>query len=217
MEKRTKISNQDIKYDVVHRKIKYPRLEFRTGSLLLVLPDSLGNEEDFLKRHQRWIYKKTNFIKNTLKSVRKGNLIEREDAKFRDIINRLVKDFSGELKGRLNKVFFKTMSSKWASMSYKGNLTINTLLKYLPDKIIKYVVFHEIVHLRERKHNDRFWRLVSKRYKNPKIMESSLFKYWFLVQNRTDTTFLPLTGTCGRSPEVLFSELNLDGKKPGSV
>lgn len=40
------------------------------------------------------------------------------------------------------------MKTKWASFSPKNNLTINKLMKYLPDDLIEYVIFHEISHLR---------------------------------------------------------------------
>jgi len=60
------------------------------------------------------------------------------------------------------------MKTKWGSYSTKGNLTINTLLKHLPNKLIEYVVLHEMTHSQERKHNKRFWRIVSKKSRSTK-------------------------------------------------
>jgi len=42
------------------------------------------------------------------------------------------------------------MKTKWASYSQKGNLTINALLKYLPERLVRYVVFHEMIHSIEK-------------------------------------------------------------------
>jgi len=75
------------------------------------------------------------------------------------------------------------MKTKWGSYSPKGNLTINTLLKYLPEELIKYVVFHETAHSQERKHNERFWKTVNHEFKDYQTRETDLLVYWFLVQS----------------------------------
>ena len=49
MEKRIKISNQEIGYQTSYRDVKYPRLEFKTGSLILILPRNSKNEEEIIK------------------------------------------------------------------------------------------------------------------------------------------------------------------------
>ena len=74
------------------------------------------------------------------------------------------------------------MKSKWASCSIKKNLTFNTLLRYLPNFLIKYVVFHEITHLKEKKHNERFWKIIKKEFKDYQKKEKELLIYWFLIQ-----------------------------------
>lgn len=183
MDRVIKIFDQDIKYDVDFRKIKYPRLEFKTGNLLLVLPHSSKNVEGILKRHQKWIYKKNRFINNALQDIKNKKLNhKRNEKEFRYLVNSSVKNFSNELGLRLNKIFFRKMCSKWGSLSSRKNLSINTLLRYLPSRIIKYVIFHEMVHLLERRHNDRFWYLVSAKYKGHQNFESTLLRYWFLIK-----------------------------------
>ncbi|MBU3965756.1 MAG: M48 family metallopeptidase [Euryarchaeota archaeon] len=74
------------------------------------------------------------------------------------------------------------MKSKWGSCSPKKNLTINTLLKYLPEEIIEYVIFHEMAHLIERKHNEKFWKIISNKFQNYEENEKELFEYWFLIR-----------------------------------
>ena len=85
----------------------------------------------------------------------------------------------------MKKIYFRKMKTKWASCSAKRNLTINTLMKYLPDYLIKYVIFHEIAHLKEKRHNDEFWKIVSKKFVNYQKLERDLFVYWFQVAKRT--------------------------------
>jgi predicted metal-dependent hydrolase len=172
----------NIPYSVSHRNVRYPRLEFRTGKLLLVLP--FGFKPDpLLEKHKSWILKKTGFIKECLKETSKKKIVRRTEEEFRDLIRSSIKRASKELGGKLKKIYFRKMKTKWASCSAKRNLTINTLMKYLPDYLIKYVIFHEIAHLREKRHNDKFWEIVLRRFNNYKELERDLFIYWFKSQS----------------------------------
>jgi predicted metal-dependent hydrolase len=71
------------------------------------------------------------------------------------------------------------MKTKWASCSTKKNLTINRLMRYLPEHLLEYIIFHEIVHLFEKQHNDRFWEIVAGEYPAYEEIEKDLFVYWF--------------------------------------
>ncbi len=52
----------------------------------------------------------------------------------------------------------------------------------------KYVKRHGLkldelmAHLIERKHNEKFWKIVSNKFKNYEENEKELFEYWFLIQ-----------------------------------
>jgi predicted metal-dependent hydrolase len=87
-----------------------------------------------------------------------------------------------DLNTTINKIYYRKMTTKWASHSQNKNLTINSLLKYLPGDLINYIIYHETAHNIERNHNDGFWALVSKRFPDYVGKEKSLLTYWFLIQ-----------------------------------
>ncbi len=58
-------------------------------------------------------------------------------------------------------VKFKYASSRWGSCSSTGNLNFSTRLLFAPDETQDYVIIHELAHLIEHNHSDRFWKLVS--------------------------------------------------------
>ena len=62
----------------------------------------------------------------------------------------------------LKKIFFKHNKSNWGSCSEDGNINISTRLLFAPDDILEYVCIHELAHLIEHNHSDRFWALVEK-------------------------------------------------------
>ena len=63
---------------------------------------------------------------------------------------------------RINKIFFKHNKSNWGSCSKAGNINISTRLLFAPDEVLEYVCIHELAHLIELNHSNRFWTLVEK-------------------------------------------------------
>ena len=55
----------------------------------------------------------------------------------------------------------KTMKTQWGSCSPSGTLTLNPHLIKSPRECIDYVILHELCHLAEHNHSDRFWRLLT--------------------------------------------------------
>ncbi|MEW6417317.1 MAG: YgjP-like metallopeptidase domain-containing protein [Nitrospirota bacterium] len=173
----------NIPYDVSYRNIKYPRLEFKTGKLLFILP--FGYKPDYLlDKHRKWILKKSEFIKKCLKESPDKKLVRRTDKEFKELVHSFVKKSSKKIGMELNTIYFRNMKTKWASCSPKRNLTINMLMKYLPDKLIEYVLFHEMVHMIEKRHNDNFWKMVTKKFKDYQKLEKDLFIYWFQLAKK---------------------------------
>jgi len=59
------------------------------------------------------------------------------------------------------KVFVQRMKTKWGSCSPgAGNVRLNTDLAKKPLQCLEYIVAHELTHLLERHHNDRFTALM---------------------------------------------------------
>ena len=134
-----------IKYQVDYRNVKYPRLEFKTGNLLLILPKDYKDETRILEKHKEWIHKKEQTIKKALEEAKERSLnLTRTDKELKTMTHSIIKRYQEEYNFKINKIFFRRMKTKWASLSSKGNLTINTLLKYLPQKLIQYIIFHEL-------------------------------------------------------------------------
>ncbi|MDI6820091.1 MAG: hypothetical protein QMC89_04210 [Candidatus Hodarchaeaceae archaeon] len=57
-------------YVVERRPVRYPRLEFKTGKLLVVLPKSWGDESSLLERKTGWVSRKHEEIQKAIEKVR---------------------------------------------------------------------------------------------------------------------------------------------------
>lgn len=171
-----------IPYAVSYRNIKYPRIELKTGKVLLIIP--FGKKPDVvLEKHEPWIRGKLDFIGKCLKAASGKKLADRTDEEFKVLVNRIADEVSRELKVRLKGICFRKMRTKWASLSRRKNMTVNMLMRYLPVRLIRYIVYHEMVHLIEKRHNEKFWKIISRRYKNHGFLEKKMFICWFLINS----------------------------------
>jgi len=59
-------------------------------------------------------------------------------------------------------VFVKHVKSRWGSCSSENNINLNLHLMRLPDRLIDYVILHELAHTREKNHGPGFWLLLEK-------------------------------------------------------
>jgi len=54
-----------------------------------------------------------------------------------------------------------SMRKQWGSCSAEGNLMLNPHLVKAPKDCIDYVILHELCHIAEHNHSEKFWRLLS--------------------------------------------------------
>lgn len=173
----------EIPYTLAYRNVKHPRLEFKTGTLLLILPKTQQTPKQTLQKYQKWIQRKQQTINKALQEAKTKTINQtRTDKELKILVHSLAQNYQTEPKTKINRIYFKKMKTKWASHSRNNNLTVNTLLKYLPNDVIEYIIYHEITHSLERKHNERFWRLVNKKFPDYETKEKDLLTYWFLIQ-----------------------------------
>ena len=170
-------------YTIIYRNIKHPRLEYKTGTLTLILPKTHKSPEQILQKYQKWIKRKQQTIQEALEQAKTKTIIQnRTEKQLKQIVNTLAQNYQKELNTHINKILYRKMKTKWASHSKNGNLTINTLLKHLPQNLIEYIIYHEITHAIERKHNEKFWRIITKKFPDYKTREKDLLTYWFIIQ-----------------------------------
>jgi len=63
---------------------------------------------------------------------------------------------------RARRITLKDTRSRWGSCAPDGTLAFSWRLVMAPDWVLDYVVAHEVAHLRELNHSDRFWTHVSR-------------------------------------------------------
>ncbi len=61
----------------------------------------------------------------------------------------------------VRRVQVRDQHTRWGSCSRRGTVSLNWRLVQMPPAVCDYVIWHELMHLREMNHSRRFWRLVA--------------------------------------------------------
>jgi predicted metal-dependent hydrolase len=76
-----------------------------------------------------------------------------------------------------NKVFVRSLKSRWGSCSHENNISLNIKLIVLPEEMLDYVILHELVHTRIRNHGKGFWKELDRLVGNAKVLDLELKRY----------------------------------------
>jgi len=77
-------------------------------------------------------------------------------------------------KFKFNRVSIKDTQTRWGSCSRKGNLNFNYRIIFLPEELARYIIVHELCHLKELNHSSSFWNLVAIAVPNHKQLRKKL-------------------------------------------
>ena len=77
----------------------------------------------------------------------------------------LIKKWERKLKVRVAGYYLQRMKTKWGSCNHQaGNIRLNTELVKKPKDLLEYVIVHEMVHLLEPTHNERFISILGEHF-----------------------------------------------------
>lgn len=99
----------------------------------------------------------TNFHDDALQAWLKKVIIEalRRNAKI--ILPPKLYMLSNKYSIPYNKLSINTSVGRWGSCSSKQNINLSAYLMLLPEHLIDYVLLHELTHINEMNHSDKFW------------------------------------------------------------
>ncbi len=131
-----------------------------------------------------WIFEKIDYfsarvLKNPHTKLGTGGrreyLAYKEQA--RTIVEKKLHHFKQFYDVSWKRVSIKNMTSRWGSCSKLGNLNFSYKLSLLPEKLMDYIIVHEMCHLLELNHEERFWDHVARAIPEYALRRKELRKY----------------------------------------
>lgn len=82
-----------------------------------------------------------------------------------EVVPILIKKWESKLEVKIAGYYLQRMKTKWGSCNHKaGHIRLNTELVKKPKDLLEYVLAHEMVHLLEPTHSDRFTAILGEHY-----------------------------------------------------
>ncbi len=148
------------KYQEINHKFIEKRVSFAIGAQIPIMDNFYTIKHSGLMRGITYVNNNSLIISGEISSIKRriinflSNLAKTE-------ITRIADAKAKEIGKKYKKISLKDTSSRWGSCSTQGNLSFSWRLIMAPREVMEYVVCHEIAHLQEHNHSDKFWHLVS--------------------------------------------------------
>ena len=123
--------------------------------------------EKFINDHKDWIEKHLKSMGERQKELSSVDKLTMDEIRTLaeqalKLIPERVKYYASLIGVTYGRITIRNQRSRWGSCSSKTNLNFNCLLMLTPPEVIDSVVVHELVHLKEMNHSERFYAEVLK-------------------------------------------------------
>ena len=154
-----------LEYEIRYSKIKNVYIQIKEGKVIVKAPKKVSKKEieKIIKQKSDWIQKA---LEKEIKKQEKQPLYTKEE--FKRIIEKNVNELVQLTGLKPNKITIKQIKYAWGSCSSKKNITLNLELIKYSQEAIRYVILHELCHIKYMNHSKDFWNLVEKYMPNYK-------------------------------------------------
>ena len=154
-----------VEYEIKYSKIKNVYIQIKEGKVIVKAPKKVKKEEieKIIKQKSEWIQKA---LEKEINKQEKQPLYTKEE--FKKIIEKNVNELVQLTGLKPNKITIKQIKYAWGSCSSKKNITLNLELIKYSQEAIRYVILHELCHIKYMNHSKNFWNLVEKYMPNYK-------------------------------------------------
>ncbi len=79
---------------------------------------------------------------------------------------------------RYRRLQIRGQKSRWGSCSSNGTLSLNYKLLFLEPELVRYLLVHELAHIRVLDHSPRFWKQVARQEPRWRELDAQLGEAW---------------------------------------
>ena len=153
-----------MEYEIIYSKRRTVSLCVKDGKLIVRAPFGTSEQRlgEIVASHREWVER----------AVEKQQTPRKKDTPLSDEQIRSIRNYAKQILTAKAEYFSKIMGLKYGrititgaktrfgSCSSSGNISFSYLLMLYPNEAIDYVVVHELAHLRELNHSQKFYKIV---------------------------------------------------------
>ncbi len=128
-------------------------------------------------KHKKLILPKCGSIQNALIKIKQWYKVN-----AKNILVSRVSHISKLIKITCNDIKISNAKSKWGACNSKKNISLNWRIVMLPPEIIDYVIIHELSHIKEMNHSQKFWNTIAMFLPSYPVLRKRLKKYSFALE-----------------------------------
>ncbi len=151
-----------------------PALNPKAPEQVLILPDKiqlLGIQQEWGVRYQEAARARFSILEpqQLLIQARSGDFKQHQSVLLRWLkyqavlhIKPLLDELSAQTQLNYTALSFKRQKSRWGSCTREHKINLNYQLLFFPPAWLRYILLHELCHIRHFNHSARFWALLEK-------------------------------------------------------
>ena len=180
----------DLRYSLIkNRRVRRVTITVKhNGKVVVTMPARMAEHyaARFVADKSWWIretqekFRKKFADKTALPQTKAGLKASKEGALelARDRLSRFNKHYFF----KIGSIRIKNQTSRWGSCSKQGNLNFNYNIINLPEDLADYILVHELCHIKEFNHSEKFWNLVAETIPDYKSRRQRLKRDYISLQ-----------------------------------
>lgn len=172
---------EQISYEIFYSNRKTLAVQIRAdGSVVVRAPKRMAKYkiEAFLREKQDWILTHRKKALEAVEKKQENRLNDEEQKAAIQKAGRMLAEktarYAREMGVAYGRITIREQKTRWGSCSSAGNLNYNWKLVRMPEKVMDYVVIHELAHRKEMNHSARFYQIVEQQMPDYRIWQKWL-------------------------------------------
>ena len=187
----------------VRRSVRARRLSvrvFRDGGVEIVAPPrvSVPQISDFVARHRPWIERQLAratvvdcsqpppFLELRAAAERwpcdaqtkRVTALKRLTARAHEVFAPQLAELAALMGVGFQRLQIRRQRTRWGSCSTRGTISLNCCLLFQRPEVVRYLLVHELAHVRHMNHGEHFWSLVERFEPQWRALDRELSQGW---------------------------------------
>jgi len=90
----------------------------------------------------------------------------------------LLRELAAQMSVMAGKLQIRCQRTRWGSCSRRATVSLNVCLLFQRPEVVRYLMIHELAHLRQMNHSPRFWAEVARHEPEWKVLDRELQQGW---------------------------------------